>query len=289
MESKLKNKLEKREFPITVEFFAPRGVNVNGILTKAKKLSSFITAFNITDNHRATMRISSMALSVLLNNHSFEPILQLTCRDRNLLALQSELLGAYALGIRNVFFISGDSILVGDYPDATGVYDVDSIGFLKIAKTLEDGKDVAGKKLNGSPVFFKGAALNLTPDDFNKELDKLNKKINAGVDFFQTQLIFSVDTAIKMKSYTHNIPVLAGVTILKNLKFANFLNKKVPGVYIPKDIIKFIEKSGNELKAGIDIAVDIIKNIHTYFEGLHIMALGLEEYIPEIIKRAGLI
>jgi len=283
----LRNKLKNKEFPVTTELFSIKGTDISPILNKADMLSGYIDSFNITDNHRATMRTGSLGVCIALMQKGYEPVFQMTCRDRNRLALQSDLLSASVLGIENVLFITGDHLAVGDHAEAKAVFDIDSVQLIEIAESLEQGKDAAGKNLKGKPCFFKGGAVNLTASPGWLHLIKVRKKISAGVDFFQTQLIFDTEEALKMKRDI-NADVLAGITILKSAKSARFLKEKVPGMFIPNDIIDYMEKSGDELKAGKDIAVRLIKEISGSFEGLHIMALGLEEYIPEILKKAGI-
>jgi methylenetetrahydrofolate reductase (NADPH) len=285
--SNLQEKFKNNEFPVTTELFSIKGTNISSILKKADMLSGYIDAFNITDNHRATMRAGSLGVCVSLLQKGHEPVFQITCRDRNRLALQSDLLSASILGIKNVLFITGDHLAVGDHPEAKAVFDIDSVQLLQIANKLEQGFDASGKKLKGSPLFFKGGAVNLTASPEWLHLLKVKKKIIAGAEFFQTQLIFDIKEALSMKQKIDS-NVMAGVTILKSAKFARFLKEKVPGMFIPDDIIDYMERAGDELEAGKDIAINLIKEIANNFEGLHIMALGLEEHIPEILKKAGI-
>lgn len=288
-ESKLADKLENNCFPVTVELFSVRGVMVDELIQTARKLSCVASAFNITDNHRATMRTCPLALCARLEAEGLESVYQVTCRDRNRLALQSDLLGAGVLGIKNVFAVTGDHLSSGDYPMAFPVFDLDSVQLLKIISTLEEGRDSAGKKLKGSPVFFKGAAVNLNAEPDWIHVSKLHKKITAGAQFFQTQLIFNAEKAVKTLSLVKKKAFfLAGVTILKNAAFTRFLKEKVPGISIPDSMLAYQEKSGDELRAGKEIAVSLIKELKPHFSGLHVMAFGLEEFIPEILKKAGL-
>lgn len=285
--SRLKDKFIKGDFPVTTELFSIKGTNISPILKKADMLSGYIDAFNITDNHRATMRAGSLGVCSALLKNGHEPVFQMTCRDRNRLALQSDLLSASIMGIENVLFITGDHLAIGDHPEAKAVFDIDSVQLLQIVKNMEEGHDASGKKLRGIPLFFKGGAVNLTASPGWLHILKVKKKIIAGAEFFQTQLIFDTNEALKMKKEIDS-NVMAGITILKSAKFARFLSEKVPGMFIPDEIIDYMEKSGDELKAGKEIAVRLIKEISGSFEGLHIMALGLEEHIPEILKKAGI-
>ncbi|MDD2715498.1 MAG: methylenetetrahydrofolate reductase [Candidatus Wallbacteria bacterium] len=287
-ESRLEQKLRNREFPITAELFSIRGTDVSTIMKKAELLRDYADAFNITDNHRATMRVCPLAVCSKLVQTGLEPVFQITCRDRNRLALQSDTLGAYLMGIRNIFAVTGDHLSVGDYPMAFPVFDLDSVQFLRNLTELERGRDSAGKKLRGAPKFFKGAAVNMTATPEWIHLAKLRKKIVAGAQFFQSQLIFSPELALSMlEKVKGQAYFIAGITILKDLTFTRFLKEKVPGIYIPDEMIRHQEKAGDELKAGLEIAVSVIRELRDHFDGLHVMALGLEEYIPEILKKSG--
>jgi 5,10-methylenetetrahydrofolate reductase len=279
-----KEKLKSDKFLITAELFPPRGVNISSFISKANCLLS-VDAVNVTDNQRASMRVGSLAMSKILLEKSIEPILQITTRDRNRIALQSELLSAYVLGIENILLLSGDHPNVGEYCDSKAVYDLDTIQLIKTAKTLEKGTDLIGKKLNGSPEFCIGAVINPSAHPNDLQILMFEKKIKAGVDFFQTQAIFDVMEYRRFfnKIKHLNIKVLPGVIFIKSKKFMQFI-QSLPGINIPKEIQKRINFASDSLREGIKICSEIISELRSFSDGVHIMAIGVEEYIPEIIK-----
>ncbi|WP_096233603.1 methylenetetrahydrofolate reductase [Thermoanaerobacterium sp. RBIITD] len=279
------NKLNRGEFIITAEISTPKGADITKTIEEARKLKGIVDALNITDCPMANMRMSPIALAHLLQNHlNIETIFHLTCRDRNLIGLQSELLGAYALGVRNVLALTGDDPSRGDTPTATGVYDVDSIGLLKIVNSLNNGYDYSGNKLESSTEFCIGTTAN--PNDLTeKAIDKLKSKIDAGVAFIQTQPVYDEDILFKFikKIEALNIPVLVGVLPLKSYKMAVNLNKKVPGIDVPEHIIEKLKIKGKE--EGINIAVEFIKNIRNNVGGIHVMPLGKVDVVADIASR----
>lgn len=287
--SRLCEKLKADQFIITAELFPPKGVEVEGLLKRAEMLGPLVDGINITDNQRASMRLGSMAISRLIKEKGYEPIMQITCRDRNRIALQSDMLSAYALGIENLLLLSGDHNKIGEYEDAKPVYDLDTVQLLTAARTLESGVDLAGKKLKGAPRFCLGAVVNPTADPIDLQILMMEKKIKAGAEFFQTQPIFDVEKykAFSEKAKYLNTRIFPGVILIKSIKFIRFM-QKMPGVNISDSIVKRIEQAGDPLKEGIKICSEIIEELKTFADGVHIMAIGMEEYIPEIIKRGQL-
>lgn len=283
------SKINRSEFIITAEISTPKGADIAKTIEEARKLKGIADALNITDCPMANMRMSPIALAHLLQNHlNIETIFHLTCRDRNLIGLQSELLGAYALGVRNVLALTGDAPLYGDTPTATGVYDVDSIGLLKIVNSLNKGYDYSGNKLEDSTGFFIGTTAN--PNDLSdKTIDKLKSKIDAGAAFVQTQPVYDEDVLFRFmkKIKGFNIPVLVGILPLKSYKMAVNLNEKVPGIDVPEHIIKRLKEKRKEegKEEGINIAVEFIKNIKEEVAGIHIMPLGKLDVIADIVGK----
>ncbi|MFC1567129.1 methylenetetrahydrofolate reductase, partial [bacterium] len=279
MKSKLETKLQNNEFTITAEIFPPKGVDLSSLMTKAGIIKDYVDAVNVTDCQRATMRISSVAVSHMLLEKGIEPVYQLTCRDRNRLALQSDLLGAYVLGVRNVLALSGDFPKAGDHPDAKPVYDLDTIQLIHTIKHLEKGEDIAGKKLKGAPKFFVGAALNPCSTPQELCIMSLEKKIQNGADFFQTQPVFDIKDYINFQESTKylNPKVLVGVFLLKSYKFTEMI-AQIPGINIPDDIIKRMKFSKDALKEGIKIAAEIVGQLKETACGIHIMAISTEEH-----------
>ncbi|MCX5782239.1 MAG: methylenetetrahydrofolate reductase [Elusimicrobia bacterium] len=286
--SKLCEKLKQNKFVITAELFPPKGTDTSVLMKRADIIGPLVDGINVTDNQRACMRLGSIAISHLLLDKGYEPIVQMTCRDRNRIALQSDLLSAYVLGIRNILILSGDHPSVGEYKDIKGVYDLDTIQLLNAVKTLQSGSDLSGGKLKGSPEFCVGAVVNPTANPVELQIMMMEKKAKAGAKFFQTQTVFDVqkfkEFYNKVKSF--GVKVLPGVTLLKSPEFVKFLGN-LPGVSIPKEVAERIESSKEPLKEGIKICAETIKELKKFADGVHIMAIGMEEYIPEILKEVG--
>ena len=285
---RLKEALINKKFVITAEIFPPKGIKIEKFLDKGKLLKKYVDAVNLTDNQRAVMRISSLATSKLILDLGIDAVYQLTCRDRNRIALQSDLLGAYSLGVRNVLALSGDFPTNGDHPEAKPVYDLDTVQLIETIKTLNEGYDLSGKKLNGATDFFIGAVCNPVHENMDLQYMMIHKKIKAGAMFFQTQAIYDAklfEDFIKTIN-NKNIKFLAGILPLKSAKMARFLNKKVPGIIVPDNIINIMENSNDPLKTGEDIASKLIKDLRSFANGVHIMAINFEEQIPDIINNS---
>lgn len=285
-----KDNLQKNKFIITAELFPPKGVNIDAFLKKADILAQVVDAINVTDNQRASMRVGSLAMCRLLKDRGIETIMQMTCRDRNRIALQSDLLSANVLGLNNILILSGDHPNVGEYAGTKTVYDLDTIQLIKTARLLETGVDFAGKKLNGSPKFCLGAVANPTATPIELQILMLEKKVESGIEFVQTQTVFDVVQYREFFEKTKNLKVriLPGVSVIKSVAFMDFL-KKLPGVNIPQAIQERIISAKDPFEEGLNICAETIKELKVFTSGVHIMAIGIEEYIPEILKRAGLI
>ena len=285
---KFKEKLKSGKFLITAELFPPKGTDISSFLRRASCLAE-LDAVNVTDNQRASMRVGSLAMCKILIERGIEPVLQIAARDKNRIAIQSELLSASVLGIENVLLISGDHPNAGEYAGAKTVYDLDTVQLIKTARLLETGFDLAGKKLNGSPEFCVGAVVNPSAEPSDLQALMFEKKAKAGAEFFQTQAIFDVKQyklffdKIKHQDNCPNIKVLPGITLIKSVKFMEFL-QALPGVSIPPEIQERIKSSSDPLAEGMAICSEIIKELRSFANGVHIMAIGMEEYIPEIIK-----
>lgn len=282
-------KLKAKKFMITSEIGPPKGVDVAGHLADAALVKGRVDAINATDLQSSVMRVGSLAFSRLLIERGIEPIYQMTCRDRNRLALQSDLLSAYILGIRNVLILTGDHPSLGDHPEAKPVYDLDSVGLLRAARLLENGQDIAGKKLRGVPKFCLGAVVNPGVEPLEPELIKMEKKIAAGAEFFQTQAIFDINAFEKfMKTVKgFGVPIIAGVVVLKSAEMANFMNKHVPGVFVPESIITEMGKAEDRDKKSIEIAARFIRDLKGLAGGIHIMSIGMNKKVPLVLDAAG--
>lgn len=282
-------KLKAKKFVVTSEIGPPKGVDIAGHISDAELVKGRVDAINVTDLQSSVMRLGSLAFSRILVERGIEPIYQMTCRDRNRLALQSDLLSAYVLGIRNVLILTGDHPSLGDHPEAKPVYDLDSVGLLRAARLLEAGQDMVGKKLRGTPKFCLGAVVNPGVEPLEPELIKMEKKITAGAEFFQTQAIFDIkpfETFIKtVKNF--GVPVIAGVVVLKSAEMADYMNKHVPGVFVPESVISEMASAGDKDKKSIEIAARFIKDLKGLADGIHIMSIGMNKKVPLVLDAAG--
>ena len=289
----LKPLLEAGKFVITAEVGPLKGADTTEISEVAQLLRGRVDAANVTDQQSSVMRLGSLATCHLLKEEGLDPVFQVTCRDRNRLALQSDLLSAWALGIENVLAITGDLPSLGDHPQAKPVYDIDSVQLLWVIKRLNEGYDMVGNELKGKPNFFPGAVVNPGADTeaaFELQLIKMEKKIEVGAKFFQTQAIFNVDTFAKFMKRVEgfNIPILAGIIPLKSAGMARFMNKNVAGVSVPEELIDQMAKTEDKVRSGIEIAANIIKELKGMCQGVHIMPIGWEKRVPAILDAAGL-
>jgi methylenetetrahydrofolate reductase (NADPH) len=298
-ESQLKNVLVQGKFSVTAECGPPKGADPEVILKKAQLLKGMVDAVNVTDNQTAIVRMSSLAACGLLKTAGLDPVLQMVVRDRNRISLQSDILGASALGIRNVLCLSGDHQIFGNQPQALGVFDLDSIQFVQVVKGMrDDGVITGGDSLDHKPDMFIGAAANPFADPLRFRIVRLAKKIKAGADFIQTQCIYNLDrfeTWLSMaadKGLTEKAFILGGVTPLKSAGMAKYMKNKVAGMDIPDDVIKRMEgvPKDKQREEGINICVETILRLKELsgVSGVHIMAIEWEEAVGEIVKRAGL-
>ncbi len=282
--SLLEQQLNAGQFVITTEIAPPKGVDTSDALETARSLQG-MTAVNVTDNQGANMRMTPLAMAALLVRQGIEPVLQLTCRDRNRMALQSDLLGAAALGVENLLMLSGDHPRFGDHPEAKQVFDLDSIQALDTVRVLVDGEDMAGKPLQGSPRFFAGAAVTPEAEPFELMFQKYAKKIQAGARFFQTQAVFDHEKLERFMAEANplGVPVLLGVLLLKSARMAEFLNRNIPGVRVPQALIDRLAAAPEPLEEGIAIARETVGMARRHCQGVHLMTLGHENRIPDIL------
>jgi len=289
----LRSLLAEGKFVVTAEVGPLKGTDTSEINEVAKLLRGKIDAANVTDQQSSVMRLGSLVTCHLLEAKGLEPIFQMTCRDRNRLALQSDLLSASVLRIENVLAITGDLPMLGDHPDAKPVYDLDSVQLLWVIKRLNEGYDMAGNELKGKPDFFPGAVVNPGADSeasFELQIIKMEKKIEAGAKFFQTQAIYNPDTFTKFMKRVEGfkIPILAGIIPLKSAGMARFMNKNVAGVFVPDELIDRMAKAEDRVATGIEIAANLMKELKGLCQGVHIMAIGWEKRVPAILDAAGL-
>ena len=285
--------LESGKFVVTVEVGPLKGTDTQEVTEAAELLRGRVDAANATDQQSSVMRLGSLVTCHLLKERGLDPVLQMTCRDRNRLALQSDLLSASVLGIENVLALTGDLPSLGDHPQAMPVYDLDSVQLLWVIDRLNEGYDMVGNELTGKTNFFPGAVVNPGADteaSFELQLIKMEKKINAGARFFQTQAVYDIEGFAKFMKRVEGfkIPVLAGVIPLKSVGMARFMNKNVAGVFVPEELIKKMAGAENKTETGIQIAADLIKELKDICQGVHIMAIGWEKKVPQILDTAGL-
>jgi methylenetetrahydrofolate reductase (NADPH) len=297
--SNLEKVFEKGEFALTGECGPPRGADVEVVKEKAKHLVGYVDAVNVTDNQTSIVRMSSIGASKVLLDMGLEPVMQMVCRDRNRIAMQSDIFGAYALGIRNMLCLSGDHQIFGNQQDAKNVYDIDSIQLINVVHTLrEEGKILGGDEVEGKPQMFIGAAANPFGDPFDFRPIRLAKKVAAGVDFIQTQCIYNMP---KFREYMKRVvdmglhekcKIMAGITPLKSLPMAKYMAKKVSGIDVPQEVLdrmKGVEKKKRAAE-GIKIAIEQIQEVKGIegVAGVHLMAIEWEKKVPEIVEGAGL-
>lgn len=282
------------QFVVTAEVGPPKGIHVEHLVEEAKTYLGGITAVNVTDNQSSVMRMGSLPTCVAMKNAGLTPIFQVTCRDRNRIGLQSDLLGAAMLGIDNILCLTGDHTTLGDHPGAKPVFDLDSVSLLHTVSQLEKGVDLGGNALVGEPPkFAKGAVVSPCSDSVDAQLAKMERKVMAGADYFQTQAVFEPEKFIRFMEQAKQFgkPVQLGVIIPKSAAMAKFMNNNVAGIHVPQEMIDALAADKERAKAGItgvEIAASIIRECRPYCQGVHIMALGWESKVPELLKLAGI-
>lgn len=298
--SRLKQVLDQGGFAVTAECGPPKGADRDTILRKAELLRDAVDAVNVTDNQTAIVRMSSLAACTLLKSAGLDPVLQVVVRDRNRIALQSDILGASALGVRNILCLSGDHQSFGNQPQAVGVFDLDSIQFVQVVRTMRDkGTILGGEALTKAPDLFIGAAANPFGDPFSFRVTRLAKKAAAGAEFIQTQCIYNLDRFEKWmamardKGLTEKTYILGGVTPLKSAGMARYMKKKVAGMDVPDELIQRMEgvPAKNQADEGVKICVETIQRLREIpgVRGVHIMAIEWEEKVREIVESSGLL
>ena len=295
MVSAFKEVLNSGKFVVTSEVAPPKGTNLEKTGHHIELLKDKVDAMNITDHQSSVMRFPSLGGALLVKELGGEPILQMTCRDRNRLALQADLLFASSRGINNVLCLTGDSVILGDHKEARGVFDLDSSQLLAAIRRMEKGKDLGGNDLDGVVSFCAGAIVTPEADPIEPQLIKFEKKIEAGAEFIQTQAVYDLDNFKKFMDYAGQFPakILAGIILLTSAPMARFMNKNVAGVMVPQELIDEMDAApkGRKLDKGVEIAGRMIKRIadEKMCDGVHIMAIGKEDLVPDIMSEAGLI
>lgn len=287
----LQEALSSGRFVVTAEVTPPRGVETARTLSAAEALKGHVDAVNVTDGSRAIMRMCSLAVCRLLLERGIEPVLQMTCRDRNRIAMQADLLGAYALGIRNVLCLTGDPVRAGDQPEARPVNELESVRLLRLVADLNQGKDPVKNGLpDGGTGLFAGAAADPQSPSWKGLVARVRRKQEAGARFLQTQMVMDAAALrrfVEEVSAPLGLPVLAGVFLLKSARNARFINRVVPGACIPETLISRLEQAADPIEEGVTIAAEQVACYRTIAQGVHLMAVKSEERIPDILKQAG--
>lgn len=294
----LERVLDNGRFAVTAEAGPPKGPGSAVIIKKAELLRQFCDAVNITDNQTAVVRMSSLAGCVLLRQQDVDPVMQMVVRDRNRIALQSDVLGAVALGIGNILCLSGDHQKFGNHPSAKNVFDIDSIQWIQALKRMRDEKKfICGEEISGEVRVFIGAVENPYADPFEFRVIRLMKKIKAGADFIQTQAVYDIPkfttwmNMIADRGWDKQVHILAGVIPIRSAGMARYMRDYVPGLSVPDELVTRMEGTKNAKEEGLKIAVELINQIKEIpgIHGVHIMAVGWEEAVPQIIEKSGLL
>lgn len=286
-----KEKLQSGKFLVTSEIGPPKGIETKTILEDAELIRGRVDAINVTDLQSSVMRLGSLAVCALLKQKGLEPIFQVTCRDRNRLALQSDILSAASLGIENVLILTGDHTTLGDHPEAKPVFDLDSVQLLQVVKMLQQGFDMKDNKLEGAPPkFCMGAVVNPGSDPLEPQIIKMEKKIEAGAEFFQTQAVYDIKVFENFLSKIKHLKttILAGIVLLKSAGMARYMNKNVAGISVPDNLIKEMEETKDKAAKSIEITARLIQALKPLCNGVHIMPIGWDKKVPLVLDAAGL-
>ena len=286
--SRLRDALERGEFVVTGEIAPPRGSDVSAMRTAVETLAPHCTALNVTDNQGASLHMSSLGASMMIRDMGVEPIFQQTCRDRNRLALQSDLLAAWALGLENVLIVTGDDPRAGDHPHAKGVFDLDSTQLVQIARGMNAGTDMLGRPLKGGTGFYIGAAVFPEAEPWDVQLARASAKIEAGVRFFQTQAVFDIEKLVRAIDVLRPLgaKIIAGVLVLKTPRVIDFINEHLAGLMVPEHIADRIRRADDPTEQAIQLAIEQVRAIRSVADGVHIMALGLDSAVGRILAES---
>ncbi len=293
----LEKVLTSGAFAVTAEAGPPKGTNADAVRKKGELLRCCCDAVNVTDNQTAIVRMSSLAGCLILKQMGIEPVMQMVVRDRNRLAIQSDVLGAVALGIGNILCLSGDHQRFGNHPQAKGVFDIDSIQLIQTLKRMRDEKKfINGEDIAGEVPLFIGASANPFADPFEYRAARLAKKVKAGADFIQTQAVFDIPRFRKWMDMVNElglsqqVAILAGIIPMKSVGMARYMKTSVPGIIVPDEVMKRMEQAKNVKEEGVKITLEVVEQVKQIpgVRGIHIMAVGWEDIVPEIVAKAGL-
>ena len=289
---KLSTLFAEGKFVVSGEVGPPKGASAEEVLEGAKIMAPYVDVVNVTDNQSAVMRLGSMAVSHLLKQEGIEPVFQLVCRDRNRIALQSDLLSTAILGIENVLLLTGDHMVLGDQAGAKGVFDLDSVQLIATAKGLNEGHDLEGHDLEGKTDLCLGAVVNPGSDELDTQLIKMKKKIDAGAEYFQTQAVYDSELFARFMEQAGKlgVPVMVGIVPLKSAGMARYMTENVAGVRVPPDMIKRMKETpkADRKKVSAEMSADLVSKVKDTCQGVHLMPLGWDDLVPNIVKAAGL-
>ena len=288
--SRLSESLDRNAVTVTAELNPPKGTDLGGLFSAAESLKQHIAAFNLTDSAASRMTMAPLAVAHLLRDRDIESTLQIAGRDRNRLAIQADMLAAHALGVENVVCMTGDPPSGGDHPDAKPVFDLGAEDILRAASSLDAGKDLAGNTIKDRPRFYRGAVTNVAVPDLGKEVARMEAKIAAGAQFFQTNAVYEPAgfERFMARCDSFQVPILAGIIVLKSARQARYLTERIPGVVVPDRLIDELARASDPGEASVRMASDVIREVAPMCHGVHIMAIGWERYIPEILEAAAL-
>jgi methylenetetrahydrofolate reductase (NADPH) len=286
----LRNALACGQFAISSEVGPPKGIDISKMLHDAENMRTRVHAINVTDNQAAVMRLSTIAACIHLKQAGFDPVLQVTGRDRNRIGIQSDLLCAASFGVTTVLALTGDHTVVGDHKEAKPVFDFDSVQILETVAALNRGTDLMGNELTGTPELLAGAVVTPDAHPLAPQLAKFDKKVRAGAQYFQTQAVYNAESFLGFMEHARkrNAKVLAGIVVLRSAGMARFMNKNIPGIAVPPELIRELENAPNAEQTGIEIAARFIRETRDYCDGVHIMAVGADHLVPLVLDAAGI-
>lgn len=288
--SNLSDSLASNDFTLTAELNPPKGTGLRALLETGEALRHLVTAFNLTDSAASRMTMAPMAVAHLLADRDIESTLQIAGRDRNRLAIQADMLAAHVLGAANIVCMTGDQPSAGDHPDAKAVFDLGAEDILNAARSLASGRDLAGNSVKDGPRFYRGAVVNVAVPDVGKEIARMEAKIEAGAQFFQTNAVYEPSGfEAFMKRVEHlDVPVLAGIILLKSARQARYMTERIPGVVVPDRLTEALERAGNVVETSVGLTGALVRNVAPMCQGVHIMAIGWERRIPAVMEAAGM-
>ena len=288
--SRLSESLSRNAVTVTAELNPPKGTDLGRLFSAAESLKPHIAAFNLTDSAASRMTMAPIAVAHLLRDRGIESTLQIAGRDRNRLAIQADMLAAHALGVENLVCMTGDPPSGGDHPNAKAVFDLGAEDILRAASSLEAGKDLAGNALKDRPRFYRGAVTNVAVPDLGKEVARMEAKIASGAQFFQTNAVYepAAFERFMARCEPFQVPILAGIILLKSARQARYMTERIPGVVVPDHLIDELARASDPAETSVRMASDIVREVAPMCHGVHVMAIGWERYIPDVLEAAGL-